>query len=371
MKTVYTTYIRLVLLLIAVGLSSCNEDELVSFTPQPAFSVATDSDTEALIPVQFTNESTDAFSYLWSFGDGAISTEMNPTHTYEQAGEYTVTLEANATGQRAVFSQTITISETSYGLYFIDNDALKLKKLALSDSSVTDVFDLSGFSFGLAYDETNDEIYYTDDDAQTLVKNNLEGTAETVVASGFSSPRDIALDIANNMAYVADRGRDEIVAVDLSTGNTSVLYSVSDNADFLLPVGIDYYDGNLYMTCIDFGAETVWKGSTDGSSLEQLIDYNDGGFGYAIEVDGENELLYFDNNDGGTLLSAGLDGSGIEQAGSSSDRVYGIAISNELNTLYWAGRDGEIKGVGLDGANEMTIKSLGVDIRGMIIRKSN
>ncbi|MGB0525043.1 MAG: PKD domain-containing protein [Flammeovirgaceae bacterium] len=371
MKTVYKNYYIPLILLMVLGLFGCSEDELASFTPQPAFSVAADSDTEALLPVQFTNQSTDAFSYLWSFGDGAVSTEINPSHTYEKPGEYVVTLEANATGQRAVVSQTITISSTSYALYFIDNDALKLKKLALSDSSVTDVFDLPGFCFGLAYDEVNDEIYYTDDDAQTLFKNNFAGTAETAVASGFGGPRDIALNVANNLAYVADRSRDEIVAVDLTTGNTSVVYSVSDDPDFLLPVGLDYYAGNLYMTCIDFGAETVWSGSADGSSLVKIIDFNDGGFGYGLEVDKVNEQLYFDNNDGGTILRANLDGSGIEQAGSATDRVYGIAINNSLNALYWSGRDGEIKGANLDGSNEITIKSIGSDVRGMIIRRNN
>jgi subtilisin family serine protease len=46
--------------------------------------------------VQFTNESTgsDTISYLWDFGDGATSTEENPTHIYGEAGLYKVTLTA-------------------------------------------------------------------------------------------------------------------------------------------------------------------------------------------------------------------------------------------------------------------------------------
>src|SRR5262249_3790725 len=32
------------------------------------------------------------WTYAWDFGDGAKSTEQNPTHTYEKVGEYTATL---------------------------------------------------------------------------------------------------------------------------------------------------------------------------------------------------------------------------------------------------------------------------------------
>jgi PKD repeat protein len=50
--------------------------------------------------VNFTDESTnDPTSWLWDFGDGNTSEETNPTHTYADAGDYTVTLTAtNNTG---------------------------------------------------------------------------------------------------------------------------------------------------------------------------------------------------------------------------------------------------------------------------------
>lgn len=42
----------------------------------------------------FTNTSSDAATYLWDFGDGTISTQPNPTHTYAVSGQYVVTLIA-------------------------------------------------------------------------------------------------------------------------------------------------------------------------------------------------------------------------------------------------------------------------------------
>lgn len=46
--------------------------------------------------VSFTNQSTgDISSYLWDFGDGQTSTAANPSHSYTQAGQYTVSLTAD------------------------------------------------------------------------------------------------------------------------------------------------------------------------------------------------------------------------------------------------------------------------------------
>ena len=46
--------------------------------------------------VNFTNASTNAVSYQWDFGDGATSTQINPSHTYTANGVYPVTLTATA-----------------------------------------------------------------------------------------------------------------------------------------------------------------------------------------------------------------------------------------------------------------------------------
>ena len=42
--------------------------------------------------VQFTDASTSAKTYLWDFGDKAVSDSPSPSHTYTASGTYTVVL---------------------------------------------------------------------------------------------------------------------------------------------------------------------------------------------------------------------------------------------------------------------------------------
>ena len=56
---------------------------------------ATESCT-APLSVNFTNNSANASSYVWDFGDGTTSTDANPAHNYTALGTYTVVLTASA-----------------------------------------------------------------------------------------------------------------------------------------------------------------------------------------------------------------------------------------------------------------------------------
>ena len=54
---------------------------------------------KAPLTVQFTDTNANIPTYwLWSFGDGHISTKQNPVNKYEKAGKYTVTLLAGNYG---------------------------------------------------------------------------------------------------------------------------------------------------------------------------------------------------------------------------------------------------------------------------------
>jgi len=70
--------------------AGCNKDDDDNIT------LAKFSWTLAPTPgeVNFTNQSTNAETYEWNFGDGSMTTQMNPVHAYDQNGTYIVTLKA-------------------------------------------------------------------------------------------------------------------------------------------------------------------------------------------------------------------------------------------------------------------------------------
>jgi PKD repeat protein len=85
---------------------------------EPIQASFTGSPREGVSPfiVHFTNTTTGpAAAWMWDFGDGEISTLQHPTHTYEAAGVYTISLTAQAAGGSALWpGGTDTLSRPSY-----------------------------------------------------------------------------------------------------------------------------------------------------------------------------------------------------------------------------------------------------------------
>ncbi len=73
----------------AFGNDTLNTSVLIGDVPNTEFSSLVVSNQ-----AQFTNNTTNANSYLWQFGDGNTSTSLNPVHIYTANGTYTVKLIA-------------------------------------------------------------------------------------------------------------------------------------------------------------------------------------------------------------------------------------------------------------------------------------
>ena len=85
------------LLLLAIAIVGCEPNEPypgTGYVPEKAQPTANFTHTASGLTVKFTNQSKNASTYYWDFGDGKTSTEKNPTHTYKEAGTYIVALDA-------------------------------------------------------------------------------------------------------------------------------------------------------------------------------------------------------------------------------------------------------------------------------------
>lgn len=63
----------------------------------------------APLEVCFTNTSENCKNYLWDFGNGAKSPEINPKYTFTEAGKYTVNLISTQNGKQIVKSKNIIV----------------------------------------------------------------------------------------------------------------------------------------------------------------------------------------------------------------------------------------------------------------------
>ena len=103
--------------------------------PQP---IVQFTQTQLLDTVYFTNNSTNADSYLWYFGDGDTSTVENPVHHYSQAGNYDVKLIATKCDNKDSITQTVSFTVLPDGI-----NEMEIIKPKIYPNPVTSNFSLS------------------------------------------------------------------------------------------------------------------------------------------------------------------------------------------------------------------------------------
>ena len=95
----------------ASGSSDHSKEVTVVDTSLPVAGFSFTANPDNTLEVTFTNNSVNAASYSWNFGDDAgSSTEANPTYTYAAGGTYSVVLTVtNANGATDALSKDVTV----------------------------------------------------------------------------------------------------------------------------------------------------------------------------------------------------------------------------------------------------------------------
>lgn len=195
--------------------------------------------------VQFTDQTTpanDIVSYQWDFGDGSISTQKNPTHTYTTDGKFNVTL---------VVVDKNGCSNTLRKDQYIDVELLNL------DFSVNSQFSCvvpATFSFEPIFSSTGTLTYqwdFGDGDFATLEKPNhtYTTTGKKTVKLKVTSPRGCTKEITKtDFIEISD------ISGTIKTQNQS--YCAPAIVNFNFESNISKY-GNLPLYEWDFGNGTT------------------------------------------------------------------------------------------------------------------
>ena len=164
-----------------------------SVPPSAGFDVVQSSTN--FLEYTFTNTSTNAVDYMWDFGDGNTSTDESPTHVYDMADVYTVTLEVlSADGLSASLEKTVDIQApvTADFTFVTNQDPENYRTVQFMDASTGAEELLWEFGDGFQFTGMNPEHEYMEDGVYnvTLTATSITGltdvvTMEVGVALGF------------------------------------------------------------------------------------------------------------------------------------------------------------------------------------------
>lgn len=151
--------------LTAIFAVSCKKENAVE-EPKPRFSYEASG-----LTVKFANQSQNAETYAWDFGDGQTSTENEPEHTYAKYGSYTVTLTAKNAGGEKSISDVIELKQQAVEIKVDGNfeDWTKVPAEFLAQAAVEDEEDAEGL-FAIKFCSNESFIFfYAEYDAEEEV----------------------------------------------------------------------------------------------------------------------------------------------------------------------------------------------------------
>jgi PKD repeat protein len=102
------------------------------------------------LTVSFTNLSSGAESYVWTFGDGKTSTAANPVNIYSNAGNYSIALTAAGVGGSTTFTRTnyVVVSNAVIALTFVGGPTTGTAPLIVSFTNLSSGFSGYSWAFG-------------------------------------------------------------------------------------------------------------------------------------------------------------------------------------------------------------------------------
>ncbi len=205
--------------------------------PPPPLAGFTVSDTLGCLPldIQFTDTSTGAIGqWNWDFGDGEMSNEQNPMHTYGLPGDFTVTLTVDGPGGTDVLTKNglITVNDLPIANFSM-SDTTGLAPLSI------DFTDLSGLADSWAWDFGGDGTSTLENPSHTFTTAGTYPVQLIVLSPCGSDTTSLNVVVTAPEAPVANFGADSsggcgplaVAFSDSSTGEiTSWIWNFGDGA---------------------------------------------------------------------------------------------------------------------------------------------
>jgi hypothetical protein len=329
------------ILILVLSFSGCenNDDNLPQVTAGFTHTINQFTGT-----VTFINTSSDVKYYLWTFGDGTTSTEINPVKTYAN-GTYTVTLKiTNVAGAIDTYGDTITI------LITVAPDTVK-PVITLTGSATINIAVGGTYSDpGLtASDNVDGDITSSVVVAGDVVNVNTVGTY-IVTYNVSDAAGNAATQVIRTVIVAVDTVRPVITLIGSATINVTLGGTFSDPG----ATAVDNVDGNISSNIVVAGATvnpntagtyviTYNVKDAAGNAATQvartvIVAVGGGGTPGELAVNGDFER---GNTSGWTLF---VDAAGASFAASTSQPKSG-SFAGHLVSNFSAGNGGAVDAV--------------------------
>ena len=125
------------------------------------------------LTVHFKNSSSYSNSYLWDFGDGAVSNKPDPVYTYYESGEYKITLKATGPGGTDSYSTQTSVYILPKAFFDIAPRYVYVNDKAVHFFNLSDNGDIYEWDFGDGTTSTdyNPKHVYTKEGTYTVTLN--------------------------------------------------------------------------------------------------------------------------------------------------------------------------------------------------------
>ena len=272
--------------------------------------------------IQLSNQSQNATTYAWNFGDGNTSVLINPSHTYVAAGSYTIRLISfrnNPSGDVCIdtaFHQ-ISVNDTLPGLFSMSDSVSNCAPLTVTFVNRTRPSVTSTWTFGDGTTASGDSVVHTFSLPGTFYVNLV------VTAPGGCTyqSQDTVKVFGPSGSFVYDDG--------FVCGSAAVMFTaVASNASSYI---WNFGDGNSTTTTSNITYHTY---ANPGSYVPGVILQNAGGCGFPIR--GLDTIKVEKITAGFTWATQQSCGSTAVQFADTSNAFFGIANTS------WRFGDGTI-----------------------------
>ncbi len=141
--------------------------------------------------VQFFNQSTNAVTYFWEFGDGTTSAAFEPAHTYYTPGTYDVSMKAfggNGNDSMEVISQIVVFPDPEANFQCLpSNVTVTGDTVFFADNSSSAVSWFWDFGDGVTSTEQNPYHVYANNGSYNVMQvvTNIYGCIDTLIIPAF------------------------------------------------------------------------------------------------------------------------------------------------------------------------------------------